>query len=273
MRLPPGTASTPATQHNRSGAFGQQGFQQYSPSQAQPQQQSQGTPYNPQQGGNFAAYAPRQPASGPTVHQIQQQQLDARRANNAQRAAEFARSQPAKMQPGAPGMMGFQQPAGLSQFAGMNPAGFNPFGNIPPFQFTGTDFMGNRFNNPGDMTAQQGAMVQALNNQRSQQIGNMFTNGAPLSPLNPALAYQQGQQMLGGGFQNPFAAPGMAQPMQQPSFGTPYNPQQDFQFTPPAGAQMARPQASQPSAQAQRRADLLSGKGPIAMPRLQALAR
>jgi hypothetical protein len=81
----------------------------------------------------------------------------------------------------------------------------HPLANfLPPFQFHATDFMGNQFNNPGAFTTQQGAMAQALNQQRGQQIGNMFTQGTPLGPLNPFAAYQQGQQMVQGGFANPF---------------------------------------------------------------------
>jgi hypothetical protein len=81
----------------------------------------------------------------------------------------------------------------------------HPLANVlPPFQFQATDFMGNQFNNPGAFTAQQGATAQALNQQRGQQIGNMFTQGTPLGPLNPFAAYQQGQQMVQGGFANPF---------------------------------------------------------------------
>jgi hypothetical protein len=81
----------------------------------------------------------------------------------------------------------------------------HPLANVlPPFQFQATDFMGNQFNNPGAFTAQQGATAQALNQQRGQQIGNMFAQGTPMGSLNPFAAYQQGQQMVQGGFANPF---------------------------------------------------------------------
>lgn len=128
--------------------------------QAQPQQQSFGTPYNPQQGGNFSAYRPQQ-----------------------------------------------QQPtstAQMPQWASQLPMGGQNMG-IPAFQFSATDFMGNQYSNPAAFSTQQGAMTQALNQQRSAQINNMYTQGTPLSSLNPQMAYNQGMQMLQGGWQNPFA--------------------------------------------------------------------
>jgi hypothetical protein len=85
----------------------------------------------------------------------------------------------------------------------------NPLADmLPAFQFRARDFAGNQFNNPAAFTAQQGAMAQALNQQRGQQINDMFTQGRPLSSLNPMLAYGQGQQMIKDGWQNPFAAGG-----------------------------------------------------------------
>ena len=90
-----------------------------------------------------------------------------------------------------------QQPAWDQQM----PFGGQSFG-IPSFQFRATDFMGNQFDNPSAFTAQQGAMAQALNQQRSQQISQ-----GSFGSLNPALAYQQGQQMIQDGWQNPFAEP------------------------------------------------------------------
>jgi hypothetical protein len=77
---------------------------------------------------------------------------------------------------------------------------------LPAFQFRARDFAGNQFNNPAAFTAQQGAMAHALNQQRGQQINDMFTQGKPLSSLNPMLAYGQGQQMIKDGWQNPFSA-------------------------------------------------------------------
>jgi hypothetical protein len=111
-----------------------------------------------------------------------------------------------------------------------NPQQPNPFPfaqqpPLPPFQFQATDFMGNQFNNPGAFTAQQGAMAQALNQQRSQQIGNMFTQGTPMGSLDPFAAYGQGQQMMQGGFQNPFAP----QPSMDPMRLNQFSPQPAFQ--------------------------------------------
>lgn len=74
---------------------------------------------------------------------------------------------------------------------------------MPAFQFSGgSDWTGNQFTNPSAMLAQQGAMAQALNQQRSQQVAQ-----GNFAPLSPQLAYQQGAQMIQDGWQNPFAAP------------------------------------------------------------------
>jgi len=142
-----------------------------------------------------------------------------------------------------------------------NPQQPNPFPfaqqpPLPPFQFQATDFMGNQFNNPGAFTAQQGAMAQALNQQRTQQIGNMFTQGTPMGSLDPFAAYGQGQQMMQGGFQNPFAPQPASQTMlyRPPSGGmdpqtlNPYAPPPAYQpppFTPSPAPQAPVPQTNQ----------------------------
>jgi hypothetical protein len=132
--------------------------------QAQPRRpQQQGTPYNPQQGQNFGGFG-----SHPVA-----QYLPAQRTGPS------------------------PQPQGGGQSQG--PSFSHPVAQyLPAFQFRATDFMGNQFNNPGAFTAQQGATAHALNQQRTQQILNMFTNGTPLGGLNPMAAYHQGQQMLQG---------------------------------------------------------------------------
>jgi hypothetical protein len=156
------------------------------PGQAQPkQQQSQGTSYNPQGNApNMSAYGGQQPLS------------------------EW-RTQP------SPGTGyandGHAQFLGGQQGMGQQQGGFSGFPQVPAFQFRGTDFMGNQFNDPTAMTNQQGAMAQALNQQRMGQIGNLFTQGTPMSSLDPMAAYRQGQQMIQDGFQNPFAQPQMYQ--------------------------------------------------------------
>jgi len=154
-----------------------------SPGQAQPQQQSQGTPYNPQQGQNFAGFGSQQggPFSAWNPNNANDSQAPRPPASQAQ-AFQFGGTQPPGQAPGPQGPP-FSHP--LAQ-------------HLPAFQFRATDFMGNQFNNPGAFTAQQGATAHALNQQRTQQILNMFTNGAPLGGLNPMAAYYQGQQMLQG---------------------------------------------------------------------------
>jgi len=96
--------------------------------------------------------------------------------------------------------------------------GFQMYGQaavpLPTFQFRGTDFAGNQYDNPAAFTAQQGATANALNAQRAQQINNQ-----QLGRLDPFAAYQQGQRDIQGGFVNPFA--------QAPS------PSPGIQFTPP----------------------------------------
>lgn len=82
---------------------------------------------------------------------------------------------------------------------------------VPSFQFQATDFMGNTYDNPGAFTAQQGAMAQALNQQRAGQVESQN-----FGALNPFAAYQQGQQMMQGGFTNPFAQ-GVSQQQMTPA--------------------------------------------------------
>ena len=95
----------------------------------------------------------------------------------------------------------------------------------PTFQFRGTDFMGNTFNNPQAMTSQQGAMVQAMNNQRANQI-----QSGNIGRLDPFAAYTQGQQMIQGGWQNPFAQ----QPMLPNLAAQAFPPQYQAPPEPPA---------------------------------------
>lgn len=161
------------------GGFGQPpGQNAFAPGPPSPQQPAGQAP---SPAGNFSAYAPGQAQS--------------------------------QQSPWATATPYGQQPAWAQQlpFGGQN-------AGLPPFQFRATDFMGNRFDNPGDFTAQQGAMAQALNQQRSRQISQ-----GNFGPLNPQLAFQQGQQMIQDGWQNPFAEP----PSSPQDFGR--------HFTPPPG--------------------------------------
>lgn len=162
------------------------------PGQAQPiQPQSQGTPYGtptkPPPAGMVYNKAPSGQAGNFSAYAPQQQQSNPFAQYNPQQMGNFA-----------------QQQMGL-----------------PSFQFTATDPFGNTFNNPAALTAQQGAMAQALNAQRAQQI-----QSGNIGPLNPMAAYQQAQNMVQGGWTNPFAA----QPIQPPSQGTPYG--QSLQASP-----------------------------------------
>jgi hypothetical protein len=142
-----------------------------------------------QQSGGYSAYRPGNAQS--------RQQPSFGTAYNPQAGGQFSQPGQGGTQQGYRGTAQPQQP--------------------PPFQFSATDFMGNQFNNPGALAAQQGAMAQALNQQRSQQIGNMFTQGTPMGSLNPAAAYGQGQEMIRGGFQNPFATAMPSSGFQTPS--------------------------------------------------------
>jgi hypothetical protein len=198
------------------------------PGQAQPQQpQPQGTPYNPQQGQPFGAWSPqpaqsanaRQPSgwsppSGSMLDQALRDRASLGATNQPGAAFPLPQQQPGNQWPPRgsvpPSQQGpsfshpvaqrtgpSPQPQGGGQSQG--PSFSHPVAQyLPAFQFRATDFMGNQFNNPGAFTAQQGATAHALNQQRTQQILNMFTNGTPLGGLNPMAAYHQGQQMLRG---------------------------------------------------------------------------
>lgn len=166
------TIAPPAQQPRQSGPT--------SGGQAQPiQPQSQGTPYG--------------------------QQPDRRALSAAPRAQDFAAYQPRPTQ---------QAPA--NPFAQYNPQQIGNFVQqqmgLPSFQFRATDSFGNTYDNPAALTAQQGAMAQAMNAQRAQQI-----QSGNFGRLDPMAAYQQAQNMVQGGWTNPFAA----QPVQPLGQGTP----------------------------------------------------
>lgn len=162
-----------------------------------------------------------------------------------------------------------QSPYAQSSPYGQN-QGFQMYGQaavpLPTFQFRGTDFMGNQYDNPGSFTAQQGATANALNAQRAQQI-----NTQQPGRLDPFAAYQQGQRDIQGGFVNPFAQSvppqnvvqsrdwnslasrpiygdgvmGPSQPLasiQQQSFPSQYRPPQASQPSPPARLPAAQEQ-------------------------------
>ena len=163
-------------------------MQNYAPGQAQSQQSpySSATPYGQPRPQNQAdnPWGPggtnQQQASQPDLTQYMSPGNPMRGGNSYQQAP---------------------QQAGQPQWTQALPYGGQNAG-IPSFQFRATDFMGNQFSDPGAFTAQQGAMAQALNQQRAQGIGQ-----GQFGPLNPQLAYQQGAEMVQGGWQNPFAAP------------------------------------------------------------------
>lgn len=180
------------------------------------------------------------------------------------------------------------QPAYGNPFAQYNPQQMGNFVQqqmgLPSFQFTATDAFGRTFDNPAALTAQQGAMAQALNAQRAQQI-----QSGQRAPLNPQAAYQQAQQMIEGGWTNPFAMPdsqqmgtmggpatdprwshnggqwqsGQAQPIQPPSQGTPWGGMPEYGLPQPAQspprqpATSAQPQADEPRARDQAKYDEL----------------
>lgn len=90
------------------------------------------------------------------------------------------------------------------------PSQGTPYGTLDmsayskPFASTTTDWMGNTYSSPEAASAQQGATVWGLTQQRAQQLGDLYSKGTPLSPLNMNAAYQSGAQMLEDGWQNPF---------------------------------------------------------------------
>jgi hypothetical protein len=194
-----------------------------SPGAAQPQQpQPQGTPYNPQQGGGAFGGVPASAAQPPKnlgalIAYAPQQGAPDARPLGPQQAPAFSAGVPQhfdfSLQPGRD----YPMPEGLGpagpqqQFPQPSQQAFptHPLaGVLPNFQFAARDFAGNVFDNPNDFNRQQGAFTQALNNQRGEQIMGLFGGiRNQLSPLNPMAAYQQSQQMLQGGWQNPFAMP------------------------------------------------------------------
>jgi hypothetical protein len=91
---------------------------------------------------------------------------------------------------------------------------------MPTFQFRGTDWTGRQYSDPSAMAAQQGAMAQALNQQRAQGMERQ-----QFGRLNPLAAYESAQQMVQDGWRNPFASQPQALPaLQQQSFPQQYQP-------------------------------------------------
>ena len=137
--------------------------------QAQPQQpQPQGTPYNPQQGGNFSAYSPQQPnLSGYRPQQAAPQQgggfsaWDPNIANNAQ----------------APRPPAFQAAYGQ---------------------------MGGGYSDRPD-TPKRDAFISQVNNQLGQMQGQSWQQPTGAPQFNFGQMMGQANQMAEQGFQNPFA--------------------------------------------------------------------
>lgn len=70
----------------------------------------------------------------------------------------------------------------------------------PSFQFRASDSFGNTYSSPADLTAQQGAMAQAINEQRARQIAS-----GRFGPIDPQAAYASGRNMVQQGWQNQFS--------------------------------------------------------------------
>lgn len=172
--------------------FGQ-GFSAYS---AQPKQpQAQGTPYNPQQGGNFSAWSPQNfqrsmQTGGGTystgVSPQQQEQQMAAWAQPKQQVLEWgAQTQQAQPMQGLPAM--------------------NQFGVLPN-------------QNLNAIMQQRQALVQQINDsQARQQVGTWLGEGAPpdnwgQQQFDPQQMWKNAQQMVDKGWQNPFAPPQAAIP-------------------------------------------------------------
>lgn len=172
--------------------FGQ-GFTAYS---AQPkQQQSQGTPYNPQQGGNFSAWNPQnfqqvmRPGGGEYttgLSQQQQQQQMTAWAQPKQQLLEWGTQAP--------------RPNPVQAMPAMNQFGPMPNQNL------------------NNIMQQRQALVQQINNsQANQQVGTWLGQGAPpdnwgQQQFNPQQMWRNASQMVGQGWQNPFAPPQAAVP-------------------------------------------------------------
>lgn len=100
------------------------------------------------------------------------------------------------------GAMGQAQPTPTPSQG--TPYGAPDMSAYKPFTSTTTDWMGNTYSSPQAASNQQGAAAWAMNQQRGQQIGDMYSRGTAPSPLDFNAAYKSGQQMLEDGWQNPF---------------------------------------------------------------------
>jgi hypothetical protein len=158
--------------------------------QAQPKQQSQGTPYNPQQGNNFSAWTPQVRNFG--ASQQQQSQMATAWAQPKQNLLQWGQSLPQFQQHQPQGGMDPQQ------LWARNSALVQQVNDAGAQQQVGT-FLG------------QGAPP--------PNWGNLN--------LNPQQMLNNANQMTQGGWQNPFMQPGFGGPgqgfppsmNQQPSFG------------------------------------------------------
>jgi hypothetical protein len=153
------------------------------PGQAQSQQpQPQGTPYNPQQGGNFSAYSPQQGSSG----------------YGPQQGGNFSGYGP---QQGSSGY-GPQQGGGFSAWD-PNIANNAQAPRPPAFQASYGQ-MGGGYSDQPD-TPQRDAFISQVNNQLGQMQGQSWQQPTGAPQFNFGQMMGQANQMVDQGFQNRFS--------------------------------------------------------------------
>lgn len=165
-----------------------------SPGQAQPQQtQPQGTPYNPQQGGNFSAYSPQQPATQRGDPSIQPASPGLTMAPGME-AAVFGGERG-----GRP-----QQPQGGNYSAfDPNMANNAQAPRPPAFQASYGQLGGGFSDQPG--TQQRDAFISQINNQLGQMQSQSRQQPMGAPQFDFARMFNQADNMVQQGYQNPFS--------------------------------------------------------------------
>lgn len=157
------------------------------PGQAQPQQpQPQGTQYNPQQGGNFSAYSPQQPA-----------RPQARYAEGT--------SQEYMIQNPDTGPFPPQGSGGNFSAFDPNMANNAQAPRPPAFQASYGQLGGGFSDQPG--TQQRDAFISQINNQLGQMQGQSRQQPMGAPQFDFARMFGQAGNMVQQGYQNPFSPP------------------------------------------------------------------
>ena len=115
-------------------------------------------------------------------------------------------------------------PGGTPQYGGQGNVANDPYGKPPPFVSTMTDMFGNPTTADQFYPQQDAFIAQLLERMGQIQGGTWLGQGPPPQDfgrrpdMNFGAMWNQGGQMVQDGWRNPFSA----QPIQPPSYGTPY---------------------------------------------------